>query len=157
MDLGLKKSMILRGTRICVLMLAMVGFLFMFLGLYDPRTEEQKIADAKAEFLAETKTKVAIQAVKKVRHRVYELKCVEVLPDNSYALVVYIDAFGEQISVAYDFMEKEVCDERIYRFKSSGLMAQNFYFNKEVNVIRRFTDPTELEIIWNEVINSAAD
>ena len=151
-DLKLKSSGVLSIARVLVAVLTLVGFLFLFLSLYDPRTEEQKLSDANEAFLAESTTKAAVAAVKKVnmRYPIKSLEGVSVLSDRSYVLVTFIDGIGMENSIAYNCKEGETCSKDKYIYSHDQLVVKNMYFNKESEVATRFSDANELDLILKE-------
>ena len=155
-DLKLKGSAGLNFLRCIVFIGIILGIVFAFLSLYDPRTDEEKEADARAEFLSDHYVVSALNGVRKVyvKYGISELKSVSYLygSKEKYVLVTYTDKYGSEEKRCYNLTKDKFCDPDEFYDASAKLGAYNNFVNSKKEYRRDFSEQHELQILLEEVI-----
>ena len=155
-DLSLKGSIGLNLLRCLVAVAVILGIVFSFLSLYDPRTDEEKAADARAEFISDPMVAAALNGVRKVnaQYGMSKLTYVSYLygGKTKYVLVKFIDSTGSEEERCYNLTDKKLCDPEQYYSASSSLGAYNNFVGKKKEYKRTFSEEHELQILFEERI-----
>ena len=155
-DLSLKGSIGLNLLRGLVVLALILGIVFSVLSLYDPRSDEEKEADARAEFLADSMVEAALKGVRKVNfsYGISKLNSVSYLygSKTKYVLVKYVDNTGSEEEACYNLTNEKLCDPEEYYRTSSELGAYNNFVGKKNEYKRTFSEAHELQILFEERI-----
>lgn len=155
-ELKLKSSFSLIAGRVLLVLLSVAIISFMFLGLVDIRSEEDKQADAKNQLMAETSFKCGVEALQYAyaskNYDIQKVKSVAYLGEAGiWLLITYYDSGNMECKISYDYNRgKGYSDGTMYSEKLGMALAQNSFLGKTNNDCQTIYEGDNLKIMIEE-------
>ncbi len=138
--LQLKRSPFLLVSTIIIWLLILVSIAFLIFGIFDFRSDEQKITDERNELISQTTFQRGVTALKYLHKNqnsliaddVSEIISVSCIKSSTYALIVYKDNLNNTQELTYDEKSKRgYKGDDLYYQTVASLAAKDMYLGSK--------------------------